>query len=270
MFFAQGSSRRVLNGQMHDSQTPDSAVGSPGPSRRGFLIAAGAGVTVTAAGSWLGAIPGVQDEAMPGVDPDNPRGLPQYDPVYDRAVRGLEAPLGFEECANPATRATRDTAGTDGHAVSPIIDRFVIHHTATTADHLDFFSRCNKRSSAPTFYLRRDGSVIEVIRPGVKPSSTGVDWNWRSVAVETQNDTGAPEYSVTEAQLEELAQMIAWLATFDGQTLDGVPVSFTIDREHVITHRETWSGTECPGPYLQARLDDIVARARGIFTDELT
>jgi hypothetical protein len=201
------------------------------------------------------------------VHPDNPRGLSQYDPVYDRAASGLEAPLGFADCADPTARAERDTAGSDGHAVTPIIDRFIIHHTGTTADQLDFLSRCNKRSSAPTFYLRRDGSVFELIRPGAKPSATGADWNWRSLAVETLNDTGAPEYAVTDAQLEELAQMIAWLATFDGRNLDGVPVSFSIDRDHVVTHRETWSGTVCPGPYLQARIDDIVARARQIFAN---
>ncbi|MGG1909081.1 hypothetical protein AB1285_18405 [Microbacterium sp. NRRL B-14842] len=51
---------------------------------------------------------------------------------------------------------------------------------------------------------------------------------------------------MTTAQVEEIAQMIAWLAGFDGRTLDGVPVRFRIDREHVITHQETWSGTECP------------------------
>lgn len=148
--------------------------------------------------------------------------------------------------------------------MTPVIDRFVIHHTGTTADQLDFLSRCNARSSAPTFYLRNDGSVIELIRPGAKPSATGADWNWRSVSVETLNAGGAPDYVVTAEQLEELAQMIAWLATFDGSTLDGVPVSFTIDRDHVISHQETWSGTQCPGPYLQSRLDDIVARARAI------
>lgn len=202
---------------------------------------------------------------MPPLDPDNPRGLTEYEPVYHRAARGLEAPLGFEDCASPGSRARRDTAGSDRHAVTPVIDRFIIHHTGTTNDQLDFLSRCNKRSSAPTFYLRNDGSVIELIRPGAKPSATGADWNWRSVAVETLDATGAPEYTVTHEQLEELSQMIAWLATFDGKSLDGVPVSFTIDREHVITHQETWSGTECPGPYLQGRLDEIVARARDIF-----
>lgn len=222
---------------------------------------------MTAAGIVLSKISEEPPALAPddAVDPDNPRGLREYEPVYDRAIRGLEAPLGFTDCAHPTVRATRDTAGSERHAVTPIIDRFVIHHTGTTTEQLDFLSHCNKRSSAPTFYLRNDGSVIELIRPGAKPSSTGADWNWRSLAVETLNATGAPEYRVTAAQLEELAHIIAWLATFDGSTLDGVPVSFAIDREHVISHRETWSGTECPGPFLQSRLDDIVARAREIY-----
>lgn len=250
---------------MQHSATPGSATQPSAHSRRRFLIAAGAGVTATAAGIWLSTSQVAPGDATIAVDPDNPKGLTEYVPVYDRAVRGLEAPLGFSDCAHPTDRARRDTAGSDRHTVAPVIDRFVIHHTGTTNDQLGFFSRCNTRSSAPTFYLRHDGSVIELIRPGAKPSATGADWNWRSLAVETLDHTGAPEYAVTAAQLEELSQMIAWLATFDGKILDGVPVSFTIDREHVITHQETWSGTECPGPYLQARLDDIVSRARQIF-----
>lgn len=251
---------------MSHSPQPDPAAPST-HTRRRFLLAAGVGIGATAAGMCLATAPGAPVSEATIRDLNNPRGLPEYDPVYERAVRGLEAPLGFTDCANPTNRANRDTAGSDGHVVRPVIDRFIIHHTGTTADQLDFLSRCNKRSSAPTFYLRNDGSVIELIRPSAKPSATGADWNWRSVAVETLNASGAPEYAVTEAQLEELAQMIAWLATFDGKSLDGVPVSFTIDRAHVISHRETWSGTECPGPYLQARLDDIVARARQIFGD---
>lgn len=250
---------------MEQAPAHDSAGDPSAHTRRRFLIAAGSGIAVTAAGVLLSTFPAGQDDATMPVDPDNPRGLTEYEPVYDRAVKGLEAPLGFDDCRHPTARSTRDTAGSDHHAVTPIIDRFIIHHTGTTKEQLDFLSYCNKRSSAPTFYLRNDGSVFELIRPGAKPSSTGADWNWRSLAVETLDATGAPDYAVTAAQLEELAQMIAWLATYDGKNLDGVPVSFTIDREHVISHRETWTGTECPGPYLQSRLDDIVARAREIF-----
>ena len=233
-------------------------------TRRRFLIAAGTGVAATGIGIWLSTSSGGAGDSRSA---DNPRGLPACEPVYDRAVTGLEVPLGFEDCADPTVRADRSIAGSDRRTVSPVIDRFVIHHTGTTSDQLDFFSRCNRRSSAPTFYLRHDGSVIETIRPGAKPSSTGADWNWRSVAVETLDFTGASEYTVTTAQVEEIAQMIAWLAGFDGRTLDGVPVRFRIDREHVITHQETWSGTECPGPFIQSRVDDIVARARQIRRD---
>lgn len=257
----------MLNEQMKRSSSPDSAEPGSTHTRRRFLVAAGAGVAATAAGLWVARGFGGDGGEVHRIDPDNPQNLREYAPVYGRAVSGLEAPLGFDDCANPSARASRGTAGSDHHPVAPVIDRFVVHHTGTTVDQLDFLSRCNRRSSCPTFYLRTDGSVFELIRPGVKPASTGADWNWRSLAVETLDHTGAPDYAVTAAQLEEIAQMIAWLASFDGGTLDGVPVSFTIDREHVISHQETWSGTECPGPYLQARLDDIVVRAREIFEE---
>lgn len=113
----------MLIRRMPHPQMPDSGAQPPAHTRRRFLIAAGAGVTATAAGVWLASSLVADDATVPGgagsatlsVDPDNPRGLPHYDPVYDRAVRGLEAPLGFADCADPTVRATRDTAGSDRH-----------------------------------------------------------------------------------------------------------------------------------------------------------
>lgn len=196
-------------------------------------------------------------------DPDNPRDLPEYEPVYPRAFKGLKAPLGFNNNGSPAMRTTK---GDPPVAVSPIIDRFIIHHTGTAADQLDYFSYRNDRSSCPTFYLRTNGEVFELIRPMQKPASTGPEWNYRSIAVETLNLGGAPDWPVADVQVEELAQMIAWLAEFDGKELDGVPVSFKIDRTHVISHQEVLP-TVCPGPYLQSRLDKIVARAQAIYAE---
>lgn len=189
-------------------------------------------------------------------NPDNPRGLPTYTPVYPGAKIGLVSPF-----TKGADRAKKGTT-----TVTPLIDRFIIHHTATTSDQLDWFSYENARSVSPSFYLRPSGEVIELIRPGLKPAATGPDWNYRSIAVETLNTTGAPEWKVSDAELEALAQMIAWLASFNGKTLDGVPVSFTIDRTHVIGHREAVA-TECPGPYIWARMDSIVARAKVIYAE---
>jgi len=197
-----------------------------------------------------------------GTDPDNPRNLPSYDPIYPGAAFGLVAPLG------DGKRGMKGS-GSSAVAVPVIIDRYIVHHTGTTADQLDYFSWKNGGGSCPTWYLRTSGQVIELIRPGMKPSATGAEWNWRSVAVETLNESGAPEWRVTAAQLEAHAQMIAWLASFDGKALDGVPVSFKIDREHVISDLETRE-TICPGPYLQGKLDDgsLVARAKAIYAEK--
>jgi hypothetical protein len=221
---------------------------------------------------WAGgftsqAVDGLPEIAAPAppepIDPDNPRGLPEYDPIYPRAYKGLEAPLGFLNNGEPALRNTKGTTPVD-----PIIDRFIIHHTATTVDQLDWFSYKNNRNVCPTFYLRTNGQVFELIRPQWKPATTGPEWNWRSVSVETLDATGSPTWEITDVQLEELAQMIAWLAEFDGKDIDGVPVDFKIDRTHVISHREALPGTtECPGPYIQERMDAIVARAKAIYDE---
>jgi hypothetical protein len=245
---------------MQQPRTPPSVVRRPVRARRLIILAIAA--CIAAIAFVLVTV------ATTPSNTDDPEGLAQYEPVSPRAETGLEAPLGFTDCAAPRVRSGRDHAGDDQHAVTPKIDRFVIHHTGALDDQLDYFSSCNDRSSAPTFYVRTDGSVYELIRPGAKPASTGPDWNWRSLAVETLDSTGAPDYDVTNAQIEEFAQMIAWLATFDGGSLDGVPVSFTIDREHVVSHREALPGTECPGDFLQGRLDQIVERARQIYDED--
>jgi hypothetical protein len=207
----------------------------------------------------------VPTPAPPGQgDVDNPRGLPTYAPVYPAAFQGLEAPLGFTDCQNPVTRTPRDKAGSDQHPVVPVIDTYVIHWTATLVDQMDWFSYCNSRSVCPTWYMRRDGSMSEMIRPGAKPAATGPDWNWRSVAVETLAEPGS---DFTAAQWEAHAQAIAWLASFDGTTLDGVPVDFQIDRDHVIGHREAVPGTDCPGTAQMDGLEALLERARVIFEE---
>jgi murein DD-endopeptidase MepM/ murein hydrolase activator NlpD len=193
---------------------------------------------------------------------NNPRGLPEYLPVNPAAVIGLEAPLGYNEDGSPASRAL---CGDDD--VSPVIDRAIIHHTGTTADQLDYFSYKNDRSSCPTWYVRPSGERIELIRPGHKPASTGPDWNCRSVAWEVLNETGDPTWLIPELARRAVAEDIAWLREFDGGELDGVPVSFKIDAEHVIGHNTALPGaTICPGPDMD--VPGIIAMAQAIWDEK--
>ena len=203
----------------------------------------------------------VDPEPTPTPDPYNPRGLPEYEPVYPRAVIGLVAPLGDGERVD-----NNEQPGVQ------IIDRFIIHHTGESSDQLDYFSYKNGGSSCPWLYIRpvagSDNLLaesIELIRPAQKPASTGPTWNWRSLAVEVLNIDEDPTWSIADACREEVAQAIAWLADFNGKTLDGVPVEFTIDREHVIQDSDT-RATICPGPDMD--IDWIIARAQEIWSDQ--
>jgi hypothetical protein len=85
-------------------------------------------------------------------------------------------------------------------------------------------------------------------------------------AIET---LAAPGDDFTPEQWEAHAQNIALLATFNGRMLDGVPVEFTIDREHIMGHRELdgQEGTECPGDAQIAGLDALIERALEIYEE---
>ena len=199
------------------------------------------------------------------VSDDNPRGLPEYTPVWALAFQGLEAPLGFMDCANPVDRALRDNAG--GVPVEPVIDTYIVHWTGTMVDQMDYFSYCNSRSVCPTMYMRRDGSQSEMIRPGAKPAATGPDWNWRSFAVET---LGAEGNDFTDEQWEAHAQNIAhagdvqrqerWTACRWSSPSTGSTCSATA--------RRLPGSTECPGDNQIAGLDALIARAQEIYDDD--
>lgn len=197
-------------------------------------------------------------------DEDNPRGLVSYVPVYAGAQHGLIAPLGFKDKAMTVP-TLRDLKGDPQVAAQPIIDTLVIHWTGVLEDQLDWFSYLNSRSSCPTWFLRPNAEAFEMIRPRQKPAVTGPDWNWRSVSVEMQMVASRTE-PITAAQLDWVVELIAFLASLDGKTWDGVPVSFKINRTHVLGHREALrGGTECPGEYVMGQMDALLERARAVY-----
>lgn len=148
-----------------------------------------------------------------------------------------------------------------------VINRFIVHHTATTADQEAYFKQANDRASCPTWYVRTTGEVLEFIEPSKRPSSTG-SANTYSWAVETQNETGSPSWGITQASEDAIAEIIAWLhVTYHGKTMGGFKVDLPIDREHVIGHNEAGvNATACPGPDMN--LDYIVERARQLVVPE--
>lgn len=194
----------------------------------------------------------------------NPRGLPEYTPFYPGAYIGLQAPLG-DGPRGFKGEPTKEFP--NGIPVPYLIDQYHIHRTGTKGDDGDWFSYKNSRSSCPHLHIQADARVREFIRPSMKPCLTGPEWNYRGYGVEIQGDGDG-----TAAQFEVVADSMAWLASFEGKELDGVPVKYNLRQEstkvsdsgRTNTHRQMLPGTECPGDWWQAKLDDgsLLARAR--------
>jgi peptidoglycan hydrolase-like protein with peptidoglycan-binding domain len=176
--------------------------------------------------------------------PTEPVGAPAEPrtPVYPDAIRGWTVPLSSDREAGS------------------VINRFIIHHTTNTGDEELYFKTKNDRSSCPTWYVKANGEVIEMIAPEKRPSATG-SANTYSVAIETQNTSGSPAWGISEESHETIAHIAAWLSK---QTKFGAfTVDFTLDRTHIIGHNEAGvNATACPGPSMN--LDKIVARAKEI------
>jgi hypothetical protein len=167
-------------------------------------------------------------------------------PTLPFAIAGWNVPLGQQKRA------------------SKKITHYIIHHETTFVSQAEYYKRRNDRSNCPTWEV--DGAtVIEFAHPALKPSTTGAA-NEYSVASETVNISGEPDWKVAEASLLSHAKIAAWLSQQDFiSEPDGTVVDcrdFKLDREHVIGHKEAGiNATRCPGEYQMAHMDWIVEKA---------
>ena len=183
-------------------------------------------------------------------------GAKKITPVYPGAKEGWDTPRGREAREkNPATGKLAITG-------------FAIHHTASTGDNLSYFKQSGQ-GSVPNYYIDTDGSVYEMVRPGLRSVATASQNNW-TVSVELQNSGDASKgWPVSDASLRALEKLIAWVASYNGKKLDGIDVSYEITPESTKGHKD-WPGntTECPGPYVYPRVPAIRAAAKALLNPE--
>jgi len=148
---------------------------------------------------------------------------------------------------------------------------FIVHHWAGTGDAIaqrNVFMGANSRDVSPNYQVNADGSVFEIVPPDRFRAWTTGTIDHQAVTCETQNISGAPNWGISAASHEAIAQLVAWAAARYGFPIQrGAVVSGNVvTRPGVVGHRETPAGREtstaCPGPSMD--LDYIVARAAQI------
>lgn len=139
------------------------------------------------------------------------------------------------------------------------IDRFIVHHAATTslATILGLFQPGGRTVSA-NYALGNDGTLILAVDEDRRAwTSSSAHWDGRAVTIEVANAIAGGAYPVSDAAFDKLARLIADVATRYG---------FPINDETILTHQELWIryrasyATSCPGD-LQRRKAELIGKA---------
>ena len=164
----------------------------------------------------------------------------------------------------PITRRIIDK-GFGGSRNGQPITGAVVHHGAGT-DVLGYVANANSRSSHPTYHIANDGTVTGIVHPDRRPYSTGHSVDANAVTFEIDNETGAPEWRVSAAALESLAQVLAHHAK-ESPREDRAEIN-----EPGRAQSGFWVGwhaqyvaTACPGPFVIPRMPSIVDRVNAIL-----
>lgn len=150
---------------------------------------------------------------------------------------------------------TSDSSSRNGRK----IDRFIVHHAATTslAAILSLFKPGGRTVSA-NYALKDDTLVCTVDEDRRAWTSSSAEWDGRAVTIEVANSAARDPWPVSDKSFDKLARLIADVAT---------RYRFPIDDTHVITHQELYTrygdsyATACPGD-LQRRKAELLALAR--------
>lgn len=139
------------------------------------------------------------------------------------------------------------------------IDRFIIHHAATTslAAILSLFQPGGRTVSA-NYALGADGTLILAVDEDRRAwTSASSYWDGRAVTIEVANSYAGGSWPVSDAAFDKLARLIADVSLRYG---------FPINDDTILTHQELYIrygdsyATACPGD-LQRRKGELLASA---------
>lgn len=139
------------------------------------------------------------------------------------------------------------------------IDRIVIHHNATTNKDVAINTwLANGSAQTSAHYEVADKEIIGIVGEGTTAWHAGNgDMNARSIGIENVNETGAPNWTISNDTFERLSRLVADIAKRH---------SFPIDSTHVIPHKAVVS-TACPGGIDVAK---VIKRANEIAVGKVT
>lgn len=142
------------------------------------------------------------------------------------------------------------------------ITEITIHHMSgvASAEQCVRWWISSNRIVSSHYGIGNGGEIIQYVDER-HTAFTNSNWeaNKRAVTIETSNSTMGPAWKVSDAAFRSLVLLVADIAKRNGL--------HPLVKGKSLTWHSMYSNTDCPGPYLKARIPLIIAEANRINTE---
>lgn len=184
-------------------------------------------------------------------------------------VNYSNSPLATDHVDLNKNSNARDAYYSDTNKVynpTGVIDKIALHHMAgkmTARSCAEMHQRSSGASA--NYYIGYDGEICLGVDESRRAWTTGSrECDSYAVTIEASNDTGAPDWHVSDKTYESIIKLIADICKRNGIKR----VNFTGDKSGNLVMHKWYQNTACPGPYLSGKFADIANRVNAILDGE--
>lgn len=161
--------------------------------------------------------------------------------------------MGYSKlCRNivPAS-SSNYTQGRKGYKVC----KFTPHHMAgvLTGEQCARIFQRNGRQASANYCIGNDGGIVGCVDENNRAWTSSSSWNdCQAITVEVSNSSTGGDWPVSDAAWKSLVDLAVDVCQRYGFRLE-----YTGDKNGSLTRHNMFASTSCPGPYLQARMNQL-------------
>ena len=157
----------------------------------------------------------------------------------------MKSPLATKEIISPNCSKRKSA-----------ITKFTPHHTAVVAPAENIaktFANPERQASA-NYIIDNDGTIVCNVHEEYRAWTSGnADNDHQAITVEVCNESGAPDWKVSDKALEALINLGVDIC----ERYDLPGFDWTGDKKGTLTIHKMFQATACPGPYLESKMPYI-------------
>jgi len=134
------------------------------------------------------------------------------------------------------------------------ISKITIHHMAGQigAEACARMHRDGNREASANYYIGPDGTICAGVSEDRRAWTSSSGWNdQRAITIEVSNNSGAPNWTISDASYKALIKLCA-----DICKRYNITPAYTGHTDATLTVHNMYSATACPGPYIMKLLQN--------------